>query len=101
MLKAGSKWKIYTRNGGIMFSINKDIVLISPNKGGLSPPDSIMAKYPWFSEVQKEKLTEVWNPIERIHPSVRLIQIVQVEDYYCLISEGFYDSHDYRMFPVE
>lgn len=103
MIRAGSKWKIYTRHGGIKFSINKDIILNLPNKGKLTPPDSLMAKYLWFCEVRqkKEKLIEVWQIIKKIHPNVRIILIVQVEDYYCLVSDGLYNFHDYRMFSTE
>jgi hypothetical protein len=103
MIRAGSKWIIYTRNGGVRFSINKDIVLNLPNKGKLTPPDSLMAKYFWFSEVRtrKEKVIELWQILKKIHPNIRIIQIIYVEDYYCLISEEHFNCHDYRMYPIE
>lgn len=102
MIRADSKWKIYTRNGCIKFSINKDIILNTPNK--LAPPDSLIAKYNWFSEPRsrKEKVLEVWKIMNNMHPNIMNVQIIQVEDYYCLISEEYYNSiHDYRMFPNE
>jgi hypothetical protein len=95
MLKASSRWKIYTRHGGLTFYINKDIILNHPNL--------LHSKNLWFSETShnKEKLINAWQVVNRLHSDIRIIQIIQVEDYYCLISDGFYNSHDYRMFPEE
>ena len=103
MLMAGSKWKIYTRHGGVMLSINKNIVLNQPDKEKVSSSSSLMARYPWYSEdkERKDKLAGIWNSIEKIHPNVRILWVVQVEDYYCLVSDGLVGSlsNDYRMFP--
>ena len=100
MLMAG-KWKICNRYGSIFFTITKDIILNQPNK--ISPPDSLSAKYKWFSESrnQKREIPEVWRVIKKLHPNVRQIQIVQVEDYYCLVTDGICTVHDYRMFFIE
>ena len=84
MLSAG-KWKIYSRYGTITININKDIILNKPST--ITPPDSLFSKYMWFSESRKHKseVLDIWRTIKKIHPNVKNIQIIQVEDYYSLI----------------
>jgi hypothetical protein len=97
MLRSG-KYIIYTRNGKITLPINKNIILNSPNK--ICSPDSIISKYSWFSETyeNREKMIEAWNIIRKIHPNTRIIQIVQVEEYYCLVLTGLANTRDIECF---
>ena len=94
------KWKICNRHGSIFFSIEKNVALNQPSK--ISPPDSLIAKYLWFSESRKQRreIPDIWRVVKKLHSNSRSIQIIQVEDYYCLVIDGMYTVHDYRMFHI-
>ena len=110
MLSAGSSWKIYTRHGEINFFINHDITLNDPetetktNSAGIHGE---LKKNPWYYEEHEEHekhnsvMIGIWNSIEKIDPSVSLIWIIQVEDYYYLVVDYLSSCmvNDYRMFP--
>jgi hypothetical protein len=73
--------------------------LNQPSK--VSPPDSLFAKYLWFSESRKQRkeIPNIWRVVKKLHPNTKIIQILQVEDYYCLVIDAIHTVHDYRMFP--
>lgn len=97
MLMAG-KWKIYNRHGSLAFFIEKNLVLNQPSN--ISPPDSLFAKNLWFSESRKQRreIPDIWRVVKKLHPNTKTIQIIKVEDYYCLVIDGINTIHDYRMF---